>query len=284
MRSPRRSRSVAVGQIEQARCRRRSRAPVTSRARLRQAGPSRRATSRSCRSRTRRPARASSRARPTGRRRRPRPCAARGRRETRRADSRSPAAAPSAIYFASAASAAAMPASITARSITPTRIAPARQEFGEMHPALAADRFEPRKLGERIGVVVDAQVEIGPLLLAVDQQRGRLLAALVAARGLARLQRGDQPARERQRGVRRVGLRGLGDHRGTGQHVAGDREVLAGRVAAPVDAGLAGVRRDAARARSITCTWRWSRPSSAAVSVLHDLMRRTCRPAAAGCR
>ena len=77
-------------------------------------------------------------------------------------------------------------------------------------------------------------------------QRGGLLAALVAAGGLARLQRGDQAARERQRGIRGVGLRGLLDHGGARQHVAGDREALAGRVAAPVDAGRAGMRRDAA--------------------------------------
>ena len=30
-----------------------------------------------------------------------------------------------------------------------------------MHPALAAHRFKPFELGERIGVIVDAQIEIG---------------------------------------------------------------------------------------------------------------------------
>ena len=35
-----------------------------------------------------------------------------------------------------------------------------------MHPALAADLFQPFKFGERIGVVVDAQVEVGPFLVA----------------------------------------------------------------------------------------------------------------------
>ena len=100
-------------------------------------------------------------------------------------------------------------ASSSARSMIADGIALARQELREVHPALAAHRFEALKLGERIGVIVDAKVEIGPFLLAVDQQRRRLLAALVAAGGLAGLQRGDQAARKRQRGVRRVGLRGL---------------------------------------------------------------------------
>ena len=56
-----------------------------------------------------------------------------------------------------------------------------------MHPALAADRLQARQFGERVAVIVDAQVEIGPFLFAMDQQRRRLPAALVAASGFARL-------------------------------------------------------------------------------------------------
>ena len=41
-----------------------------------------------------------------------------------------------------------------------------------MHPALAADLFQPLEFGKRIAVVVDAQVEIGP-----DWSEGRLTAA-----------------------------------------------------------------------------------------------------------
>ena len=55
-----------------------------------------------------------------------------------------------------------------------------------MHPALAADLFQPLQFGEWIGVVVDAQVEVRPFLLALDDERGRLLATLVAADGFAR--------------------------------------------------------------------------------------------------
>ena len=47
-------------------------------------------------------------------------------------------------------------------------------------------------------VVVDAQVELGPFLLVVDQQRRRLLAALVAAGRLARPHGRDQALREGQ--------------------------------------------------------------------------------------
>ena len=41
-----------------------------------------------------------------------------------------------------------------------------------MHPALAADLLQPFEFGQRIGVVVDPQVEIGP-----DWSEGRLTAA-----------------------------------------------------------------------------------------------------------
>ena len=54
-----------------------------------------------------------------------------------------------------------------------------------MHPALAAHLFEAFEFGKRIGVVVDAQIERRPFLLTVDQKRGRLPAALVAAGGFA---------------------------------------------------------------------------------------------------
>src|SRR5205085_10402735 len=97
-----------------------------------------------------------------------------------------------------------------------------------------------------VGVIVDAQVEVGPFLFSIDEERRRLLAALVAAGRLAGLVGRDQAAREWQAGVRDVSLGGFGDDGGAGQHVAGDREALARRRAAPVDAVLAGMRRDAA--------------------------------------
>ena len=95
-------------------------------------------------------------------------------------------------------------------------------------------------------MVVDAQIERGPFLLAVDQKCGRLLAALVAAGGLARLHRRDQPLRKGQAGVGDIGFRSLIEHGGAGQHVAGNREAVALDMSAPVDAFLAGMRGDAA--------------------------------------
>ena len=129
----------------------------------------------------------------------------------------------------------------------PGRIAARRQELAEMHPALAADLFQPFELGERIGVVVDAQVEIGPFLLAVDQQRGRLLAALVAAGGFAGLHRRDQPLREGQGWRwRRRRCAVSSSTAGAGQHVAGDRKAVALDVPAPVDAVAPRMGGDAA--------------------------------------
>ena len=54
-----------------------------------------------------------------------------------------------------------------------------------MHPALARHLLQAGELGEGIGMVVDAQVVEGVILAVVDQQRGGLLAALVAAGRLA---------------------------------------------------------------------------------------------------
>ena len=56
-----------------------------------------------------------------------------------------------------------------------------------MHPAFAADLFQPFELGQRIGMVVDPQIEFGPRLFAVDDERGGLLAAIVAAGEAIRL-------------------------------------------------------------------------------------------------
>src|SRR3954470_4910428 len=113
-----------------------------------------------------------------------------------------------------------------------------------MHPALAAYLFEALELAKGISVVVNAQVQIGPLLVAIDQQRRRLLAALVAARGIAGAQRRDQTPRERQLLLRGIGSCGLVEHPGTGQHVAGDRKPTALEMAAPADAFAAGMRSD----------------------------------------
>ena len=63
-----------------------------------------------------------------------------------------------------------------------------------MDEALAADGFEALELGERVGVVVDAKVERRVFLGGVDDERGGLLAALVAAGGFAGFHCGDEAA------------------------------------------------------------------------------------------
>ena len=111
---------------------------------------------------------------------------------------------------------------------------------------LAAHLFEAREFGKRIGVVVDAQIELRPLVVAVDQERRRLLAALVAAGGLAGSHRRDQPLREWQVFARDIARGRIVQHPGAGQHVAGDREAGVLDVPAPVDAFASGMGGDAA--------------------------------------
>ena len=116
-----------------------------------------------------------------------------------------------------------------------------------MHPALAADALQPLQLGKRIGVIVDAQIERRPVLLVVDQQRRRLLAALVAAGGFARAHRGDQAPREgkvcrsRHRPARCRRARAA-----PASMLPATEKPSPGDMPAPVDAVLAGMRRDAA--------------------------------------
>src|SRR5690242_4331953 len=62
-----------------------------------------------------------------------------------------------------------------------SRIGPGRHERAKRRPVQAADALQPVELCKRIGMVVDAQVERGPFLAAVDQECCGLLAALVAA-------------------------------------------------------------------------------------------------------
>ena len=78
-------------------------------------------------------------------------------------------------------------------------------------------------------------------------KRGRLLAALVAAGGLAGLHRRDQPARERQCGVGEIGRRGVVEHARAREHVAGNGKSIAVNMSVPVDAGRPGVGGDARR-------------------------------------
>ena len=80
----------------------------------------------------------------------------------------------------------------------------------------------------------------------MDQQRRRLLAALVATGGLARLHRRDEPPRERQGGLGLEGADRVSENGGARQHVAGDGEGWPKRVATPVDARGTRVSSEAA--------------------------------------
>ena len=58
------------------------------------------------------------------------------------------------------------------------RVAASRHELAEVHAALAADLLQPRQFGERIGVVVDPQVEVGVFLGRVDESAADCLPRL----------------------------------------------------------------------------------------------------------
>ena len=121
------------------------------------------------------------------------------------------------------------------------RVGAAGEAGDERLEALQALRVQAPQLGDRLGVIVDAQVEARIVLGGVDAQRRRLLAALVAAGRLAGGQRREEPLGERPAGAGDESLRGRVEHVGAGEHVAGDAEVVVHLVAAPVDALRAGV-------------------------------------------
>ena len=128
----------------------------------------------------------------------------------------------------------------------PDSVTAVRQESPEMHKAFAAHLFEPFELGERISVIVDAQVEVRPFLLTTNHQRGRLLSALVAASRLAGAQRGDQAARKRECGIHCVSRSRVLDDCSAEEHVARERNIVACKMPAPADAGCSGMRGDLA--------------------------------------
>ena len=126
------------------------------------------------------------------------------------------------------------------------RIVAPRQARDERLEPLEALFVEAPKLGDGLGVVVDAKVERGVALRRVDDERRRLLAALVAAGGLAGRHRVEEAQRERLRAdALRTPPPLSSSTRGPGEHVAGERVAASGAMAAPVDARAARVRGDA---------------------------------------
>src|SRR5258708_16647849 len=115
-----------------------------------------------------------------------------------------------------------------------------------MHETLAAHLFKALKIGKRIKVVVDAQIEIRPLLVTANHERRRLLSALVATSGLPGAHRGDQPTRKGERGIAFIRCGRIFDNPRAGEHVARNRDIVAGKLSAPAYAGFSGMRGDAA--------------------------------------
>src|SRR4051812_15124737 len=102
------------------------------------------------------------------------------------------------------------------------------------------------ELGERIRVVVDAQIELRIVFAGVNHERRRLLAALVAACRLAGFERGNQPLGKRTPGRLLIRAPGFLQNKVVREHVAGDGIAVARERAVPLDAGAAGVLADAA--------------------------------------
>ncbi len=111
-----------------------------------------------------------------------------------------------------------------------------------------ADRHEvglehaqkPVELGDRLGVVVGAQVDVEGTGAPADQERRRLPTPPVAAGRVARGQGGDQAVLEGQVAAVEKGLEGALGDLGAGQRVAGHADARAAAMPGPVGAVLAG--------------------------------------------
>ena len=91
---------------------------------------------------------------------------------------------------------------MTSRSVQPDGLALLGRPGLAGRPLLAPQPEQAAQLGQRVGVVVDADVEVGEILGGGQQHGGRLLAAPVAAGGLARLHRRHQALGQLQVGAR----------------------------------------------------------------------------------
>src|SRR5439155_19120975 len=98
----------------------------------------------------------------------------------------------------------------------------ARPAAHEGYEALVRLLVEALQLDEGLRVIVDAQVELGVLLGRMDEEGGRLLAALVAAGGLTDLKSGDQPFGKWASARSFVRVRRFADDLFAGEHVARD--------------------------------------------------------------
>src|SRR5450631_882728 len=112
--------------------------------------------------------------------------------------------------------------------------------------ALEALDIQPQQFSKRLGVIVNAQIQERIRLRGTNQERCRLLAALVPPCGFACHDRRDQAFGEGQVVAGIVGLRRILDDLRPHQHVARDRVAVARDLPAPLDALGAGMRGDVA--------------------------------------
>ena len=108
------------------------------------------------------------------------------------------------------------------------------------------DAVEAAQLVQGFGMIVDAQIQDGVGLVTPDLDGRRLLAPLVAAFRLSRIERRHEALGERQVGTTLVGIERRLDHCRACQHVAGDGDAFIREVPAPVDAVAARMGRGAA--------------------------------------
>ena len=102
------------------------------------------------------------------------------------------------------------------------------------------------QLGHRLAVFIDPDVHAWIFLVGVNNERGALAPALVAAGRLPRLQHRDQPFRQVERRLVEESLRHRLDRRLADQHVALHSIVGSGEVAEPCGALRPAPRRAAA--------------------------------------
>src|SRR5436305_7764032 len=100
----------------------------------------------------------------------------------------------------------------------PHPVAVVRHQLPERHEKLTAHAFEALELGKRFGMIVDPKIEVWPFLLTADDERSRLLAALVATGCLARPHRGDQAPWKGERGTAVISRARVLDHSRPGEH------------------------------------------------------------------
>ena len=129
----------------------------------------------------------------------------------------------------------------------PGRVLARRQEGAEMHPALAADLLRAAR-ARRSGSAwsstrrSSSDHSSSPWISSAADCLPRLSPPAASPACIAAISR----RAKGQAGIGDIGLCGVVEHGGAGQHVAGDRKAVALDVPAPVDAFAAGMRGDAA--------------------------------------